>query len=131
MKPYNSMKKALETLYYKALLDNPKTAGFKKRSYDTIEKVWERIHEDDSPETTKEYESLTKSQREKIDEYVATGVITAATIAERDPKVVALRNLLGVYGIGPAKAISLIGNGIMTIQQLKRRINEDTLLTKA
>lgn len=131
MKTYNSMKKALETLYYKALLDNPKTAGFKKRSYDTIERVWERIRDDESFMTRKEYESLTKSQKEKMDEFMATGCITAVTLAERNPKVVALRSLMGVYGIGPAKAISLINNGIMTIEQLKHRINEEKLLTKA
>jgi predicted flap endonuclease-1-like 5' DNA nuclease len=62
---------------------------------------------------------------------VATGTITAASVAERDPKVVALRSLMGVYGIGPAKAIALIGKGIMTIPQLKKRMNEDKLVTKA
>jgi len=38
---------------------------------------------------------------------------------------------MGIYGIGPAKAITLIGMGIKTIDDLKKRINEPKLLTKA
>jgi predicted RecB family nuclease len=38
---------------------------------------------------------------------------------------------MGIYGIGPAKAITLIGMGIKTVEDLKRRINEPKLLTQA
>jgi len=38
---------------------------------------------------------------------------------------------MGIYGIGPAKAIHLIGMGIRTIDELKKRIDEPKLLTKA
>ena len=112
-------------------MSNPKTAGFKKRSYDTIDRIWSRISDSADPKNTKEYEQLTKSQKEKLDEFISTGVISAARLAEQDEKVVSLRTLMGIYGIGPAKAITLIGMGIKTVEDLKRRINEPKLLTKA
>ena len=127
----SSLSFQLESLYYVSLMSNPKTAGFKKRSYDTIDRIWQRIKDNPEPTKTKEYESLSKSQKEKLDEFMATGIISVARLAEQDEKVVALRTLMGIYGIGPAKAIHLIGMGIRTIDDLKKRIDEPKLLTKA
>jgi len=57
----SSLSFQLESLYYVSLMSNAKTAGFKKRSYDTIERIWERIKGNPEPTKTKEYESLSKS----------------------------------------------------------------------
>lgn len=128
----SSLTYQLENLYYVALIQNAKTAQFKKRSYDTIERVWQRIKEEKEPKLTTEYGKLSKGQKEKLDEFLATGIISAAHIAAQDPKLISLRTFLGIYGIGPAKAIKLIDSGIHTLENLKQNVSKNAkLLTKA
>lgn len=115
-----------------SLMQNAKTAGFKKRSYDTIQRIWEKIKDEEDVTETKEWNKLTKSQKEKLDEFRTTGVISVARMAEQDPKVKSLRTFMGIYGIGPAKAIKLIDAGVNTIQDLRVSLKENPkLLTKA
>ena len=122
----------LETLYFKALVDNAKTAQFKKRSYDGIERIYERIKDSEDPKKEMDNYKLSKGQREKLEEYVSTGDITGARQLEADVKVVGLRSLLGVYGIGPAKALKLIDAGICDIKQLQEALKkDDKLLNKS
>lgn len=58
---------------------------------------------------------LGKKILEKLEEYMTTGTIVALEKERANPMVV----LTNVYGIGPAKAKDLIGNGITTIEQLR------------
>ena len=64
-------------------------------------------------------------------EYIDSGCISAALVASEDPVVKSLRSFLGIYGVGPAKAMSFIKGGIMSIDDLKKRQKEPKLLTKA
>ena len=51
-----------------------------------------------------------------MEEYRTTGDIAVAKLAEKDKDVIALRTFMGIYGIGPAKAMKLIEENIRTIQ---------------
>lgn len=42
-----------------------------------------------------------------------------------------MRELMGIYGIGPAKAKTLMDAGILSVTKLKKRMHEPKLLTKA
>lgn len=108
----------LTTLYHLALLDNPKTAQYKKRSYDVISRTWDKIQDSEDPMETPEWDRLSKSQKEKLREFIEIGEISAVTLSKSNPRLSTLREFLGVYGIGPAKAIALIDAGYKTIKDL-------------
>jgi DNA polymerase/3'-5' exonuclease PolX len=66
-----------------------------------------------------------KKIREKIGEILATGVLKAAEKAKEDLALDAVEVLSGVYGFGPAKAGTLIADGIKTIAQLRSASEKD------
>ena len=69
-----------------------------------------------------------KKIREKIGEILATGELKAAEKAREDLALDAVEVLSGVYGVGPAKAATLIVSGIKTIAQLRSESEKDASL---
>lgn len=97
-----------------------------------MQRIWDKIKEEPEPMNTVEWQKLSKSQKEKMEEFMKTGYITTAKLAEEDSKVQTFRLFMGIYGIGPAKALKLIGDGIHSIKDLKLSLKENAkLLTKA
>ena len=64
----------------------------------------------------------------KIQEILTTGGLAAAAKAREDPKFSLYDTLLKIYGVGPAKAKSLMAEGIKSLEELRGR---EDLLTAA
>lgn len=62
----------------------------------------------------------------KIDEILATGQLEKLENAKNDPKQVALNLFNRIHGIGPVTARKFIDDGVMTIEQLKAKIADNT-----
>lgn len=70
--------------------------------------------------------------QKKIAEILETGSLASAERAKEDPRFGAYEALLKVYGIGPAKAKTLIDGGITSIAQLREEVaKKPDLLTDA
>ena len=61
----------------------------------------------------------------KIAEILATGSLAAAERTRASPTFAAYEALLGVYGIGPAKAKVLVDSGILSIEALRAKVAAD------
>ncbi len=61
----------------------------------------------------------------KIAEILATGSLAAAERTRTSPSFAAYEALLGVYGIGPAKAKVLVDSGILSIEALRAKVAEE------
>nr|CAI5829551.1 unnamed protein product [Callosobruchus analis] len=62
----------------------------------------------------------------KIDEYLATGKLRKLENIHSDEKNTAINLLTRVSGIGPAKAQSLVHDGIMTLEDLRKHTDKLT-----
>eukprot|EP01108_Squamamoeba_japonica_P007593 TRINITY_DN6414_c0_g1_i1.p1 TRINITY_DN6414_c0_g1~~TRINITY_DN6414_c0_g1_i1.p1 ORF type:complete len:379 (+),score=90.58 TRINITY_DN6414_c0_g1_i1:158-1294(+) len=58
----------------------------------------------------------------KIDEIIQTGKLDKLELAKNDPVQRALNELTGLHGVGPVKAREWVAAGIMSLDELRRRI---------
>lgn len=99
--------------------------AFKARAYKT---AIESLKAYEGPITSMEdliaakLKGFGKSLMEKAAEVVSTGKMARADEVAKDPKTEAMKQLQGVYGIGPKKAISLVEMNIMNIAALKNAV---------
>lgn len=61
-----------------------------------------------------------KGIRDRISEIISTGTLAELSELEKDPKIIALRTLESVLGIGTITARALISKGIYSLDDLKR-----------
>lgn len=66
-----------------------------------------------------------KKIQEKVAEILTTGSLRAAENARSKPEFSAYEALLNVYGVGPVKAKALIADGVISIEELRRRSAAD------
>ena len=111
---------ALEKMQKKEIADKQ---AFKARAYT---KVIKQLRVLDKPITRIEdldgIEGIGTSIRTKIEEILETGKLKQADEYDNRPEIKIIEALMKVYGIGPAKAKSLVEeNGITGIEDLKKR----------
>ncbi|CAH2016656.1 unnamed protein product [Acanthoscelides obtectus] len=79
-----------------------------------------------SGDEAKKLKGIGEKIAKKIDEYLATGKLRKLENIHSDAKSMAINLLSRVSGIGPAKAQSLVDDGIMTIDDLKKHTDKLT-----
>ena len=106
---------------------------FQARAYDSAIKALRGIAGDITDVTqVKGVKGIGEKIQTKIAEILETGALAAAERTRADPTFAAYEALLGVYGIGPAKAKVLVDSGILSIDALREAAAKNTgLLTAA
>ena len=111
---------ALETMRLGQLATKDSAARFKAIAY---KKAMDAIRARPGPITSvddvKGLDGVGKKVVEKVAEIIATGSLAAAERVKERTDVGAYELLLGVHGIGPAKARDLIASGITSIEGLR------------
>lgn len=116
----------LEVLRLKEVQDKQ---PFKVRAY---AKVMAGIK--DLPGPIKSYEDVAlisgigERLKGKIQEIIETGHLKSAEKVRKERNVEAIDILIGIYGVGPAKATELLKRGITSIEQLREAVQKDPLL---
>jgi len=116
----------LEVLRLKEVQDKQ---PFKVRAY---AKVMSGIK--DLPGPIKTYEDVAlvsgigEKLEHKIKEILETGHLKSAEKVRKERNVEATNILIGIYGVGPAKANELLKRGITSIEQLREAVQKDPLL---
>ncbi len=99
---------------------------FQARAYDTAIKALKGIAGDiTSLKDVEGIKGIGAKIQEKITEILETGSLAAAERTRASPTFGAYESLLGVYGIGPAKAKILVESGILTIEDLRAKVVAD------
>ena len=105
---------------------------FKARSYEGAIKYLQelpapiRTLEDLPP--YKKGDKLTGKLREKVVEHITTGAMAEAEKARAERAPDSIEAFLGIYGVGPKKALDLIAAGHRTIQELRVAAAADSKL---
>ncbi|BFZ02609.1 hypothetical protein BsWGS_05648 [Bradybaena similaris] len=72
----------------------------------------------------KKLDGIGEKIAEKIDEFIKTGKLDKLEKIRADDHNVAINELTKVTGIGPAAAQKLVGEGIMSIEDLRKNVNK-------
>lgn len=96
---------------------------FQARAYDTAIKALRAIpHDITDVKQVEGVKGIGAKIQTKIVEILETGSLASAERNRADPTFVAYEALLGVYGIGPAKAKTLVAAGILSIDALRAKV---------
>lgn len=98
---------------------------FKARAYDTVIKQIRRLDYVTSMEDLAGLTGIGKKIHAKIEEILATGELKSAKKAAESYDIQCFKELINVYGIGPAKARQLIANNIPNIEALRAAVKLD------
>ena len=107
---------ALETLRKKELANKE---SFKAAAYTKVIKQLQPLPFIRSYDDVKDIAGIGPKIKEKLEELLATGSLAAAERAKTTHAIGAYDVFLNIYGVGPAKARSLVEAGYTTIEQLK------------
>jgi DNA polymerase/3'-5' exonuclease PolX len=118
----------LEALYWADLY---REKPFQARAYETALEALKGLGPIRSVDDAKGVKGLGAKIQQKIQEIITTGSLAAAQEVRTSLPLEAFRVLQGVHGIGPKKAIQLIGKGITTIAQLRAASEGNEKLTAA
>lgn len=123
---------ALETMRLGQLATKEKGASFKALAY---KKAMDELRRHDGPvtrvEDVKDLPGFGKKIIDKVHEIITTGALRAAERVKTETDVGALETLMGIHGIGPAKARTLIAAGIKTIAELRAAASTNKKLLTA
>jgi DNA polymerase beta len=120
---------ALETMKQKEVAEKQ---TFKARAYGKVITQIKGLAAVHSMEDLKEVEGIGEKIRAKLEELFATGGLAAAERAKRAHHLETYDAFLKIYGVGPAKARSLVDSGLDSIAALRAAAAANPkLLTKA
>jgi len=125
-----SLMDALKTMYLGDLAAGQKFKALAyKKVLSQLEKMQGPVH---SMNDVAHLEGMGQKIKAKFEEIFATGKLCAAAKMAERTDVAAMDALLGIHGIGPAKARNLIMSGILSVADLRDAFQLDaSLLTTA
>jgi DNA polymerase beta len=116
---------ALETLRKKELANKE---SFKAAAYAKVIKQLQPLAAIRSYDDVKDIAGIGPKIKAKLEELLATGSLAAAERAKTTHAIGAYDAFLKIYGVGPAKARSLVEAGYKTIEDLKAAVAADPKL---
>lgn len=120
---------ALETMRKKELAEKQ---TFKARAYAKVIAQIRGLDSVKGMENVKEVTGVGEKIKAKLEEIFATGGLAAAERAKAKHHLSAYDAFLKIYGVGPAKARTLVDAGFTTVEELRAAAATDKkLLTKA
>jgi DNA polymerase/3'-5' exonuclease PolX len=112
---------------YKRAQDNFRVTGFRAAS-NTIRKLNFDLISVDDVDKFRDNPRIGPGIATRLIEILKTGNLQEATHLENSAEYKPIKELCDVWGIGPSKAVSLIGQGIRSVADLRKRSAEESSL---